>query len=203
MPRVGLEKIQQVLLEDSEGIVADLDAGIQRSIDAYTDPWGQDAKEPATPGQFRPSLPLIALQGARPMSLTDLTETTTVAPSGPKAQTVGMVDDVPVGEGRTFVVAGEQVAVFRLRDGSLHATQAACPHAGGPLAERADGRQRARLPAAPVRLPVVRRRLDERRQPDPDLPGPRARRLPRRRGIAPGSGLDATDQVVTRLAKPV
>ena len=69
------------------------------------------------------------------MSLTGLTETTTVAPSGPKAHTVGMVDDVPVGEGRTFVVAGEQVAVFRLRDGSLHATQAACPHAGGPLAD--------------------------------------------------------------------
>jgi nitrite reductase (NADH) large subunit len=61
VPRVGLEQIQQVLLEDSEGIVADLDAGIQRSIDAYTDPWGQDAKQPATPGQFRPSLPLIAL----------------------------------------------------------------------------------------------------------------------------------------------
>ena len=34
---------------------------MQRSIDAYTDPWGQDAKKPATPGQFRPSLPLIAL----------------------------------------------------------------------------------------------------------------------------------------------
>jgi nitrite reductase (NADH) large subunit len=61
VPRVGLEKIQQVLLEDSEGIVADLDAGMQRSIDAYTDPWGQDGKQPATPGQFRPSLPLIAL----------------------------------------------------------------------------------------------------------------------------------------------
>jgi nitrite reductase (NADH) small subunit len=69
------------------------------------------------------------------MSLTDLTETTTVAPAGPRAHTVGMVDDVPLGEGRTFVVAGEQVALFRLRDGSLHATQAACPHAGGPLAD--------------------------------------------------------------------
>ena len=45
----------------TRALVADLDAGIQRSIDAYTDPWGQDAKEPATPGQFRPSLPLIAL----------------------------------------------------------------------------------------------------------------------------------------------
>jgi nitrite reductase (NADH) large subunit len=61
VPRVGLEKIQRVLLDDSEGIVADLDAGIQRSIDAYTDPWGQVGRQPATPGQFRPSLPLFAL----------------------------------------------------------------------------------------------------------------------------------------------
>ena len=69
------------------------------------------------------------------MSLTDLTAAAPTTTAGPKAYTVGMVDDVPPGEGRTFVVAGEQVAVFRLRNGSLHATQAACPHAGGPLAD--------------------------------------------------------------------
>jgi nitrite reductase (NADH) small subunit len=69
------------------------------------------------------------------MSLTDLTAATPATATGPRAHTVGMVDDVPLGEGRTFVVAGTQVAVFRLRDGSLHATQAACPHAGGPLAD--------------------------------------------------------------------
>ena len=68
------------------------------------------------------------------MSITDLT-TTTETLAGPRAYTVGMVDDVPTGEGRTFVAAGTQVAIFRLRDGSLHATQAACPHAGGPLAD--------------------------------------------------------------------
>ena len=67
------------------------------------------------------------------MSLTEAPASTTTAT--PRAHTVGMVEDVPLGEGRTFVVAGTQVAVFRLRDGSLHATQAACPHAGGPLAD--------------------------------------------------------------------
>jgi nitrite reductase (NADH) small subunit len=67
------------------------------------------------------------------MSISELTTSTTTAT--PRAHTVGMVEDVPLGEGRTFVVAGTQVAVFRLRDGSLHATQAACPHAGGPLAD--------------------------------------------------------------------
>ena len=61
VPLDFLDRLKAVLLDDADGIVANLDAGIQRSIDAYADPWGQDAKEPATPGQFRPSLPLIEL----------------------------------------------------------------------------------------------------------------------------------------------
>lgn len=48
---------------------------------------------------------------------------------------VGRVDEVPFGEGRTFAVDGEQIAVFRLRDGSLRAIGAVCPHRGGPLAD--------------------------------------------------------------------
>jgi nitrite reductase (NADH) large subunit len=61
VPRVGLHKIKQVLLEDSEGIVLHLEAAMQRSIDAYVDPWGQDGASPATPGQFRTALPLVDL----------------------------------------------------------------------------------------------------------------------------------------------
>ncbi len=48
---------------------------------------------------------------------------------------VGPVDEIPVGEGRTYAVAGEQIAVFRLRDGTLRALDAVCPHRGGPLAD--------------------------------------------------------------------
>lgn len=48
---------------------------------------------------------------------------------------VGSVDEIPVGEARTFTVDGEQIAVFRLRDGSLRAIDAVCPHMGGPLAD--------------------------------------------------------------------
>ena len=85
------------------------------------------------------------------MSATDLASapapTTTVA--GPKAFSVGMVEDVPPGEGRAFVAGSVQVAVFRLRDGSLHATQAACPHAGGPLA---DGQTDADVLVCPLHL---------------------------------------------------
>ncbi|MGA9374595.1 MAG: Rieske (2Fe-2S) protein [Mycobacterium sp.] len=49
--------------------------------------------------------------------------------------TVGAVDEVPLGEGRTFAVEDAQIAVFRLRDGSLRALDAVCPHKGGPLAD--------------------------------------------------------------------
>jgi nitrite reductase (NADH) small subunit len=66
---------------------------------------------------------------------TDVRTPGTAAPGRGGAHAVGRVDEVPPGEGRAFVAGGVQVAVFRLRDGSLHATQAACPHAGGPLAD--------------------------------------------------------------------
>jgi len=48
---------------------------------------------------------------------------------------VGDVAQVPPGEGRTYDVAGMQIAVFRTRAGAVFATQAACPHKGGPLAD--------------------------------------------------------------------
>jgi nitrite reductase (NADH) small subunit len=66
---------------------------------------------------------------------TDVRTPGTAAPVRGGAHAVGRVEEVPPGEGRAFVAGGAQVAVFRLRDGSLHATQAACPHAGGPLAD--------------------------------------------------------------------
>jgi nitrite reductase (NADH) small subunit len=48
---------------------------------------------------------------------------------------LGPLDDIPVGEGRAYAVEDLQIAVFRLRNGTLRATQAVCPHAGGPLAD--------------------------------------------------------------------
>jgi len=48
---------------------------------------------------------------------------------------LGAVADLPVGEGRAYPAGDDMVAVFRLRDGSLHAVSAICPHAGGPIAD--------------------------------------------------------------------
>jgi nitrite reductase/ring-hydroxylating ferredoxin subunit len=48
---------------------------------------------------------------------------------------LGSIEEVPFGEGRAFEVAGEQVAVFRVRDGRVRALGAVCPHRGGPIAD--------------------------------------------------------------------
>jgi nitrite reductase (NADH) small subunit len=44
------------------------------------------------------------------------------------------VDDVPPGEGRSVLVDGRRLAVFRVEDGWF-ALDGTCPHAGGPLAD--------------------------------------------------------------------
>jgi nitrite reductase/ring-hydroxylating ferredoxin subunit len=48
---------------------------------------------------------------------------------------LGSLDEIPPGEGRAYPVGADTVAVFRLRDGSVRALSAICPHRGGPLAD--------------------------------------------------------------------
>ncbi len=53
------------------------------------------------------------------------------------SQTVnlGSVHNIPLGQARCYIVEGEEIAVFRQRDGRLFATQNRCPHRQGPLSE--------------------------------------------------------------------
>lgn len=53
----------------------------------------------------------------------------------PQMIDLGPVGFIPLGEGRAFVVKDLTIAVFRQRDGRLFATNNACPHRGGPLAD--------------------------------------------------------------------
>jgi nitrite reductase (NADH) small subunit len=48
---------------------------------------------------------------------------------------IGSIDQIPPGEGRNFVVAEQEIAVFRTHAGELFASQAYCPHRNGPLAD--------------------------------------------------------------------
>jgi len=48
---------------------------------------------------------------------------------------LGPVDDIPIGQGRCFIVRGEEIAVFRSRGGKITAIENKCPHRQGPLSE--------------------------------------------------------------------
>ena len=48
---------------------------------------------------------------------------------------IGRLWQIPMGEGRNFDVDGTRIAVFHTQSGEVFATQADCPHRGGPLAD--------------------------------------------------------------------
>ncbi|GAA1610013.1 Rieske (2Fe-2S) protein [Actinoplanes couchii] len=62
---------------------------------------------------------------------------------------LGPVDDIPLGEGRTYAVGDDMIAVFHLRTGEVRAVSAVCPHKGGPLA---DGQIDNRVVVCPLHL---------------------------------------------------
>ncbi len=79
------------------------------------------------------------------------TDTSLDNPTEPSTTTLelGPLDQIPLGAARAFDVAGEQVAIFRLRSGALRAVSAICPHRGGPIA---DGQADERLVICPLHL---------------------------------------------------
>lgn len=48
---------------------------------------------------------------------------------------LGNINDIPLGQGICYVVKGEEIAVFRSRDGCIFAIENRCPHRQGPLCE--------------------------------------------------------------------
>lgn len=59
---------------------------------------------------------------------------------------VGSVDQIPLGEGRAFRIAGEEIGVFRGRNSKLYAVENRCPHRGGPLSEGVFGGEQVICP---------------------------------------------------------
>jgi len=60
VPRVGLDELKAILVDDRDGIVAGLEERMQDAVDGYRDPW-QDGREPTSPVQFADNLPLLPL----------------------------------------------------------------------------------------------------------------------------------------------
>ncbi len=61
LERLGVELLRDILVNDSEGICARLDADIQKAVDAYVDPW-TEAQAPVWPSQFRGVEPAIEVK---------------------------------------------------------------------------------------------------------------------------------------------
>ena len=64
VPRIGIERLRAVVVDDADGVAAELDARMQKSVDSYRDPWAQSGAQSRNnleDNQFRPSLPLIPL----------------------------------------------------------------------------------------------------------------------------------------------
>jgi nitrite reductase (NADH) large subunit len=61
VPRVGIDRVREIVVDDADGIAKRLDEAVQAAVDAYRDPW-QEGSAPATPGQFRPALPLLQVR---------------------------------------------------------------------------------------------------------------------------------------------
>jgi nitrite reductase (NADH) small subunit len=79
---------------------------------------------------------------------------------------LGLLDELPVGEGRSYAVGAEQVAVFRLRDGTVRAVSAVCPHANGPIA---DGQVDRTVVICPLHLHVFELATGRSRTGQPPL----------------------------------
>ncbi|GAA4989328.1 nitrite reductase large subunit NirB [Kineococcus glutinatus] len=93
VPRLGIDRVRKVVVEDSDGLAAGLDARLQEAVDAYVDPWSE-GREPVVPGQFRPSLPLVDLP---------------LVPRRPGGGPGGVLPDVP-GNAKAAVQVAQEVS---------------------------------------------------------------------------------------------
>jgi nitrite reductase (NADH) small subunit len=59
---------------------------------------------------------------------------------------IGPVSEIPIGEGRSYLIRNELVAIFRTRTGEVYGTQADCPHRNGPLADGVIGEGKVMCP---------------------------------------------------------
>uniref|UniRef100_Q9UVH8 Nitrite reductase [NAD(P)H] n=1 Tax=Hebeloma cylindrosporum TaxID=76867 RepID=Q9UVH8_HEBCY len=145
----GIEKLRQVILEDSLGICAELDAIMTNIVNTYEDEWANAVKDPAKRQQFkqfvntterRPQAELIAERGQyRPADWPKSSAGLKITPDQlktPKSEwtwvTVAQKGDMALSELGTTSVAVKygdtQLAVYHVPKRGFYATQQMCPH---------------------------------------------------------------------------
>ena len=124
VPRVGIEQIRAVIVDDADGHRRRPRRADGRPPSPPTATRGRSGREPAIAGPVPPVA--AAARRCRRCRSDDAPPTWTVDRFASTTSPSGRAAPSP---------STAQVAVFRLRDGAPARVSAVCPHAGGPLAD--------------------------------------------------------------------
>jgi nitrite reductase (NADH) large subunit len=147
----GIEHIRDVVVKDSLGIAADLEAMLQRLVDSYQCEWAAVVNDPEKRKRFRqfqnsdetePGIEFVSERGqSRPadwpgelLSLEQFQSLPKPAPEDLESEDlawiqVGLVQDFPTDAGATIKYGRTQIAVFNFASrGEWYASQNMCPH---------------------------------------------------------------------------
>ena len=138
----GVEKLQKVIIEDSLGICAELEADMQRIVDAQHDEWAVTVSKPEQVAKFRhfanaegkDPVPVITVRGQEKPELWHteyaMPEDEPEVLEGPRQWVkLGSVEAVPKDGGATFQYGSHQIAVFNFAHrNEWYACQNLCPH---------------------------------------------------------------------------
>jgi nitrite reductase (NADH) large subunit len=150
----GIEYLRSVILDDSLGIAAELEAHMAHLIASYTCEWANVVRDPEKRKRFgepkvRTDMPdlvevpssALPKQELRGQRVPNLWNSPPVIRHLPIIDLhwvdVGRVDDFPQDAGRTVVYGQAKLAVFRMQSTNhWYATQATCPHRGDAVIGR-------------------------------------------------------------------
>ncbi|KDR83434.1 hypothetical protein GALMADRAFT_235573 [Galerina marginata CBS 339.88] len=143
----GLEHLKRVIIDDSLGICKDLDQSMDALVGTYFDEWAEVVRNPekralfrqfANSNELKKGSDLIEERGQRrpadwaeeaPPLKFDVND---ISDGNWEWRNVANLNDLrPTSEGSTSMVinySDTQIAVFRLANGELYATQQLCPH---------------------------------------------------------------------------
>lgn len=144
----GIAYLRDVVIHDSLGLAASLEAQMTELVDSYFDEWAEAVRDPALAARFRqfantdervPGVDLEPERGQRRpaawareparvdfAALRDRWSSTAWEPLVPAAHFAG-ADDLPGGVSAAVKRGDTQLAVWRVR-GAWYATQQMCPH---------------------------------------------------------------------------
>ena len=162
----GLGYLRSVIVDDSLGIAAELDAAMDSHVAAYQDEWAAVLADPA---KLRRFVSFVNAPGVPDPSIAFVPQRGQPQPGGPAPAPaassrghrlmwirVCAIDDIEPERGVAALVGGEQVALFRTFDGALYAIGNQDPFTGAFVLSRGIVGSRGDIPtvASPLHKQV-------------------------------------------------